>query len=225
MKRALWMVFSTALAAFATLAVAGCDGDYDNLRGGGPGGSGPGAEGSSGSGTTAASLQCTSAPEGRSYITFDGAKLEATRTNENVGVNRARVKPFAAMTKEFQRVIGVVPPSLKDAEGSFDVPAARWYGETQYSAVSLHAMATLSFEGCLAYVKGKAEFDAAPTDTTAKAECSSLMRKAWNRSPSPTEISGCSDLAVKTLADEKDVSRRWAYACASVLSSSQFLTF
>jgi hypothetical protein len=51
------------------------------------------------------------------------------------------------------------------------------------------------------------------------------MRKAWSRSPSPDEISGCVNLAVKTLADEKDVARRWAYACASVLSATQFLTF
>lgn len=224
MKRALCIVFFTSLAALGT---AGCEGDYDNLQGGGnPAGGGPGGEGApGGEGTTPASLQCTQAPDGRSYAMFDGAKLEESRTNENVGVNRARVKPFAAMTKEFQRVIGVVPASLKDAAGSFDVPAPRWYGETQYSAVSLHAMATISYEGCLAYVKGKPEFSAAPTEATAKAECTSLMRKAWSRSPSPTEISGCADLAVKTLADEKDVSRRWAYACASVLSSSQFLTF
>jgi hypothetical protein len=228
MKRALYTVFFASLATLAGSAVMGCgDGDYDNLNGGGnPAAGGPNGEGSSGNGgVTPASLQCTQAPEGRSYAMFDGMKLEESRANENVGVNRARVKPFAAMTKEFQRVLGVVPPSLKDAGGSFDVPAARWYGETQYSAVSLHAMATISYEGCLAYVKGKPEFAAVPTDATATAECSSLMRKAWNRSPSPTEIAGCSDLAVKSLADEKDVARRWAYACASVLSSSQFLTF
>lgn len=224
MNRALCVVF---FASFAALASTACDGDYDNLNGGvepgGPGG--PGGPGDPGGPGGAAALECTQAPAGKSYVAFDGAKLEQTRVNENVGVNRARVKPFASMTKEFQRVLGVVPPSLKDAAGSFDVPATRWYGETQYSAVSLHAMATISYEGCLAYVKAKPAFTVAPTDATARAECSALMRKAWSRSPSPEEITGCADLAVKTLADEKDVARRWAYACGSVLSSSQFLTF
>ena len=176
-------------------------------------------------GDTSAALQCTEAPVGRSYTLFDGSKTEAKRQNENVGVNRARVKPFAAMEQEFQRVLGVVPPSLKGAAGSFDVPAARWYGEAEYSAISLHAMAEIAFEGCLAYTKSSPAFAAAPTDDSARTECSKLMRKAWSRSPSPDEIAGCADLATTTLADEKDVSRRWAYACASVLSASQFLTF
>lgn len=223
MKRTLSVVFFASLAA---LASAACDGEYGELNGGAEPGAGGEGEGPGGpGGTNPAALECTEAPAGRSYLIFDGTKLEESRANENVGVNRARVKPFAAMSKEFQRVLGLVPPSLKDASGSFDVPAARWYGETQYSAVSLHAMASISYEGCLAYVKGKPAFAALPTDTTARAECSTLMRKAWSRSPSPDEISGCADLAVKALADEKDVARRWAYACASVMSSSQFLTF
>lgn len=224
MKHALQVVF---LASFAALASTACDAEYGELNGGvqpGAGGEGEGEGGQPG-GSSPAALECTQAPAGRSYVIFDGSKLEASRANENVGVNRARVKPFAAMSKEFQRVLGVVPPSLKDAAGSFDVPAVRWYGETQYSAVSLHAMASISYEGCLAYVKGKPAFAAAPTDATARTECSTLMRKAWSRSPSPDEISGCADLAVTALADEKNVARRWAYACASVLSSSQFLTF
>jgi hypothetical protein len=218
MKTTLYAVF---FASFAALASTACEDNYDELTGGGqlPG------QGEGATDGTSAALLCTQAPQGRSYALFDGAKLEASRVNENVGINRARVKPFAAMQKEFQRVLGVVPPSLKDASGSFDVPATRWYGETLYSAVSLHAMATISYEGCLAYVKAKPAFAAAPTDATARTECSALMRKAWSRAPSPDEISGCADLATKSLADEKDVSRRWAYACASVLSSSQFLTF
>src|SRR5690606_22251943 len=113
----------------------------------------------------------------------------------------------------------------KGAAGSFDVPPARWYGEAEYSAVSLHAAASIAYEGCLAYTKANDAFATEPTDESARAECTKLMRKAWSRSPSPEEIGGCADLAVKTLADEKDVHRRWAYACASVLSSTQFLTF
>lgn len=218
MKRIFCLVvFATASA----LAVLGCD-DPNELTGG-PGDRG--RNGEDGTDDSAAALECTEAPVGRSYTLFDGTKLEQSRHNENVGVNRARVKPFAAMEKEFQRVLGVVPPSLKDSAGSFDVPAARWFGEAEYSAVSLHAMAEISFEACLAYTKTSPAFAAPPTAETAGAECSKLMRKAWSRSPSPDEISGCADLATTALADEKDVGRRWAYACASVLSASQFLTF
>jgi hypothetical protein len=86
-------------------------------------------------------------------------------------------------------------------------------------------MSSIAYEGCLAYVKGKPAFAAAPTAESAKTECTSLMRKAWNRSASPAEIDGCADLAVTKLADEPDVAKRWAYACTSVLSSSHFLTF
>lgn len=218
MKRIFSALFVASIAI-----VAGCDGEADSLEGrGNKGGNGdpnaPGGPGDPGA------IQCTQAPDGRSYSDFGGMKLEESRADENVGVNRARVKPFASLEKEFVRVLGAAPASLKGAAGSFDVPPARWFGDGQYGAVSLHAMSTIAYEGCLAYVKGKPNFAAAPTAETAKAECSALMRKAWSRSPSPEEITGCVDLAVK-LGDEKDVSRRWAYACASVLSSSQFLTF
>jgi hypothetical protein len=208
------------LATASTLLSAACDEEADSLTGLGKRGAETGEESTAG-----ATLECTQAPQGRSYATFDGTKLEESRENENVGVNRARVKPFAAMEKEFQRVLGVVPPSLKDSAGSFDVPATRWFGETQYSAVSLHAMSQIAYEGCLAFAKASPSFATAPTETTAKEECTKLMRKAWSRSPSPEEVSGCADLAVKGLADEKDATRRWAYACVSVISATQFLTF
>lgn len=220
MKRTSYLLVFAAVSALSAVA---CAEDPNSLTGGRGRGT-PGGDDDNPEGTSAA-LECTDAPVGRSYALFDGSKLESSRHNENVGVNRARVKPFASMEKEFQRVLGVVPPSLKGAAGSFDVPAARWYGEAEYSAVSLHAMSEIAFEGCLAYTKTSPAFAAAPTDDSARAECSKLMRKAWSRSPSPEEIAGCADLATKTLADEKDVGRRWAYACASVLSSSQFLTF
>lgn len=213
MKTTLTVVSFTALTAVA------CDGVYDELTGGRR------ATPDDASGGASAALECTAVPEGRSYVNFDGAKLEASRANEGVGVNRARVKPHATLAAELERVLGVVPPSLKDAAGSFDAPPARWYVEPEYSAVSLHAMATIAFEGCLAYVESKPALAAAPSVETAAAECAALMRKAWSRSPSPEEIAGCGDLAVESAADEPDVARRWAYACTAVLSSSQFLTF
>jgi hypothetical protein len=214
------LVLLTFVAALATSA---CDENVDELTGRGArsGSNDPGADDPSKSGI----LTCEEGPTGRSYTNFDGLKLEAARTNENTGVNRARVKPYAALEKEYQRVLGVAPPSIKTSAASFDTPAARWFSEPQYSGVSLYAVANISFEGCSAYTKGKPEFAAAPTEESANKACTDLMRKAWSRSPSPEEIAGCANLAVKGLADEKDVNRRWAYTCASVLSASQFLTF
>ena len=78
---------------------------------------------------TPAALECTVKPEGRSYVLFDGSKLEDTRANENVGVNRARLKPFAVIQGEYQRVLGLVPASIAGSAGSFDDAPARWFAE------------------------------------------------------------------------------------------------
>jgi hypothetical protein len=170
-------------------------------------------------------LQCTEKPQGNSYVLFDGTKLEASRVNENVGVNRARIKPYAVMASEYQRVLGVVPPSIKTAGASFDDPPARWFAESIYSGVAMNAIFEISYEGCLDYVRAASDLKAIPTPETATAECTKMMRKAWSRTPSPEEVGSCTDLAVTKLAEQKDPARRWAYVCASILSSSQFLTF
>jgi hypothetical protein len=176
-------------------------------------------------GSTPASLQCTQKPDGRSYVLFDGSKLEATRVNENVGVNRARLKPFGVLQGEYQRVLGLVPASLAASGGSFDEPPARWFAEAQHSGVSLNAIFDISFEGCVAYTKTAAEYAAVPTMETATTTCTALIRKAWSRSASPDELTSCTTLATQKLSAEPDARKRWTYVCSSILSSSQFLTF
>jgi hypothetical protein len=173
----------------------------------------------------AEALQCTQKPEGRSYVLFDGTKLEEKRVNENVGINNARFKPYAVMAGEYQRVLGVIPKSLAGAGTSFDDPPPRWYAESAHSGVSLNAIFGISFEACSAYVANDASFATAPTDATADKFCRATMRKAWSRSPSPDEIAGCVELATKKLGEEPNTRRRWSYVCASILSSSHFLTF
>jgi len=205
--------------AIGALALTGCGDPTDQLTGGR--GNVPGAETP---GVLPEALQCTQKPEGRSYTLFDGSKLEATRANENVGVNRARLKPYAVMAGEYKRVLGLVPPGLASAGGSFDEPPARWYAEASHSGVSLHAFFDISFEGCVAFT-ASAEYAVAPTTESASQVCSTLMRKAWSRSPSPEETTACANLAATKLDEEPDPHRRWAYVCASVLSSTQFLTF
>lgn len=211
-------------SSIIALAVSACADDPNSLLGK-RGAAGPN-DGEDGAGEEGArSLQCTTKPEGRTYTNFNGAHLEESRVNENVGVNRARIKPYAVMASEYQRVLGLVPDALKTAGGSFDDPPQRWYAESTYSGVSMNTIFEISFAGCLTHAKAAADLKAAPTPESAAAECTRLMRKAWNRAPSPEETQGCTDLAMTKLASQPDVSRRWAYVCASVLSSSQFLTF
>ncbi len=207
------------------ITASGCSDDPGALTGGnGPSGPGAGANPDDPNGAPAA-LQCTDKPQGRSYVLFDGSKLEDTRLNENVGVNRARLKPFTVLNGEYQRVLGLVPASLGASGGSFDEPPARWYAEAQHSGVSLNAIFDISFEGCGALTKTAPEYGAAPTAETATTVCTALIRKAWSRSASPDEIASCINLATKKLQTEPDARKRWTYVCSSILSSSQFLTF
>lgn len=220
------------LATLAALAALGacmtaCSDDPEALTGrkNAPGEGGENGANPDDPNAAPGALECTVKPEGRSYVLFDGSKLEASRANENLGVNRARLKPFTVMQGEYQRVLGLVPPSLAASAGSFENPPVRWYEEAQHSGVSLNAIFGISFDGCLAYTKTAPEFAAAPTAESAATMCSSLMRKAWSKTPAPEEVTACTNLAVTKLASEPDARRRWTYVCSSILSSSQFLTF
>lgn len=218
------MKLSLVVASVAALLVAACGDDPDSLTGGGKGPDGTG-QGRSNPDGVSPELQCTDKPSGKSYVLFDGSKLEETRVNENVGLNRARLKPYDVLAGEYKRVLGVVPASLASAAGSFDAPPARWYAEAQHSGVSLNAFFDISFQGCMDYAKADADLAALPTADTANAECAKLMRKAWSRTAAPEEVAACSKLATQTLAAETNPQRRWAYVCSTILSSSQFLTF
>ena len=50
-------------------------------------------------------------------------------------------------------------------------------------------------------------------------------RKAWSRTATVEDTDACVDVATNKLNDEPDARRRWAYVCASILSSSNFLTY
>ena len=207
--------------------VSACGDNPDALSGRGndtPAANAPGANPVDPNASPAA-LECTVKPQGRSYVLFDGSKLENLRVNENVGINRARIKPFPVLQGEYQRVLGLVPASLAASAGSFDDPPVRWFAEAQHSGVSLDAIFDISFEGCAAFTKTAADYAAAPTAQTANTVCGTLIRKAWNHTASPDELTSCVTLATTKLGAEPDARRRWAYVCSSILSSSQFLTF
>jgi hypothetical protein len=226
MKLSLITPLTCAAIVVTTLLLVACSADDPGtLRAHNGSGDPNAADAADGTGVVASALQCTDKPDGRSYTLFDGSKMEATRVNENIGVNRARLKPYAVMATEYQRVLGLIPDGIKTSGGSFDDPPARWFSEAEYSGVSMNAIFEISFQGCLAYTRASATLTALPTPASAADECTQLIRKAWSRSPSPDEIAGCTDLAVTKLTAQTDVPKRWAYVCASILSSSQFLTY
>ena len=80
---------------------------------------------------------------------------------------------------------------------------------------------------------GSAAYAVMPTAESARVECASWIRRFWSREASPEQIDACAAVALETTtetydeATTRDVTpkRRWAYACASVLSGTGFLMY
>ena len=74
-------------------------------------------------------------------------------------------------------------------------------------------------------------------DAKQKTVCGEWMRKFWSREGTPEQINECVSAALEVTTETygggsvaevtrpATPKRQWAYACASVLSSSGFLTF
>lgn len=161
---------------------------------------------------------------GVKHVGFAGEDFAASRTAGGLGKDRRRIKPFSAMKSELERVLGASPATLTQSAAAFgDVPP-RWYAEPVAGAVSLYTTYSLTFTGCYDSMTAAA-YAAAPTAQTAATECATLQRKAWQREPTPEETKACVDLAVTTLASEPAPRRRWAHACASVMTSTGFVSY
>jgi hypothetical protein len=170
---------------------------------------------------------CTS----KEYKGFDNLSLGNTRIVAKLGVDRGRVKPFSALQTEYNRVLANTPASLTGAGPTFGQVPARWYEEPQANAVALQTSYAIAFDGCLTYTATATEFAAEPDATSAATQCAAMSRKFWSKTASPQEIQACVDVATKGAATEGNppaattARRKWAYACASVLSSAGFLSY
>jgi hypothetical protein len=220
-----WLAKAVTLAtAFALASSIGCSsGDApgagdDELDGNGNK-DGTGADGENGA------VECTNKPASRAYVGFGKTDLVADRPNEATGMNRARVKPFSVLAGEYTRTIGAAPASLAGSASTFGDAKTRWFEESSSGALELDQTFRVSFQGCLEFTKSAAEYGAAPTDDTAKKNCTTLIRKFWSADGASDEIEACTQYAMTGSAKENNPRRRWAYVCASVLSSSRFLTF
>lgn len=161
----------------------------------------------------------------REYQNFDHQSLTSGRTVTRLGDDRARMKPFSALQTEYTRVLGNTPASLAGSGATFGQVPKMWFQEPEANAVALQTAYDIAFDGCLTYTASDAAYAAAPDVASAQTQCSAMARKFWSKTPAPQEIQACSDMAVTGSAAEADPRRRWAYACASVLTSAGFLTY
>jgi hypothetical protein len=214
--------------SFSLLAgvMIACGGDGNDLTGGPQrGAGGPGDEeakpGEEGKPDPTDPALCTS----KTYAGFDNRELTSERKVLKLGTDRSRMKPFSALQTEYNRVLGSTPASLTGAAATFGQPPARWNEEPTANAVALQTAYTIAFDGCLTYTATAAEFANAPDATTAEQQCSTMARKFWSKTPGPSEISACVEVATTGSAAEPNARRKWAYACASVLTSAGFLAY
>ena len=162
---------------------------------------------------------------GRAYVGYGPTKLADRRVVAQLGVNRGRVKPFGALKTEFERVLGNKPASLATADATFAAAPPRWYAEATANAVALKTAYDIAFDGCLTYVATDPKLVQAPTAASAEEACAGMARKFWSKTPAPQEIAACVDVATTGAASEPAVANKWAYACASILTSAGFLTY
>jgi hypothetical protein len=164
-------------------------------------------------------------PLGRDYVGFAGNPLNGGRVDGAIGADRARVKPFSALAGEYKRVIATEPASLATHEATFSTSLPRWRVEPFGSAMSLYASLEVAFQGCLTMEGTQAKFAVAPTTAAATAECASWAHTFWSRSAEQGEIDVCVKVATVDTAAETSAPRRWAYACATMLTATAFLAY
>ncbi len=222
--------------AFVAIALSACSSTATELDGAnGNSATDPGAPGGSNGGDAGpfngAVDEATGLPVGttcndkaKSYIGIGGKELKDTRQPGQAGIDRARTKSYEVLLAEFPRVIGVSPPSMATLGPTLGQAANHWYVEARPSAVGLNSTLQAAFEGCLVYTAKDPQFSAAPTEASAKMSCMAMARKFWSRTVSESDVQGCVDVATVDSAKES-TNRRWAYACASLLTSTPFLAY
>lgn len=162
---------------------------------------------------------------GKSYVGFGGAQLTQDRKEADVGLERARAKPFTALQTEYPRVLGTTPVLLAESESTFGLTPPRWYPKVDPNAVSLYQAYRIAFQGCLTVTATAPQYNQLPTIDSARTECTGWAKKFWSRSAMGPEIEACTNVIGMYANSESNLRRRWAHGCASVLTASDFLTF
>ncbi len=167
------------------------------------------------------------------YVGLGGIALHASRSEALAGVDRDRFKPFSSLSGEFRRAMGLTnAPNLQTSAATFGEPAARFFAEPKATAVNLFEAYQVAFRLCEAN-NTTGTYASAPSEAAARTECTNWERKFWSRTPAPAEVDACVKVAVTDSVTENPPTgsrqttpvRRWAYACASVLTSAGFMTY
>ena len=162
--------------------------------------------------------------QGYNYQGFGGMRLEVGRDEDQVGFDRDRVKPLTALRGEYARVLGTTPALLDSLSNTFGATPPRWYIEPEANAVSLYSSMRVAFVGCL-NLTAATEYDAMPEPINARAKCANFAHRFWSREANTEELDSCVEVVTAKTGEEPTARRKWAYACASVLSSASFLTY
>jgi hypothetical protein len=167
---------------------------------------------------------------GRTYTGFAGTMLEAGRVDMDLGLERAQVKPYSALTGEYKRVLNTQPALITTSATTFGLDPDRWLTAPISSAVTVYSAYRVAFQGCLTATATTAKYQSAPTQSTAVTECRSWARTFWSRDATDDETAACVQVAmVDTLKEGTNTNvapaRRWAYTCAAVLSAAGFMTY
>lgn len=165
-----------------------------------------------------------SCSQGYTYVGFGGTELVVGRSDEDEGFDRDRVKPLDALRGEYARVLGSTPGTINTVADTFGTTPPRWYMEPQASAVSLFSSYRIAFAGCVP-ATDNTTFDATPTDTNLRTQCQSWANQFWSRNATSDELDSCVDTVMNHTDDESNTRLKWAYGCATVLSSAGFLAY
>jgi hypothetical protein len=165
-----------------------------------------------------------SCTQGYSYVGFGGTELVVGRSDEDEGFDRDRVKPLDALRGEYARVLGTTPDTINTVSNTFGTTPPRWYMEPQASAVSLFSSFRIAFAGCVP-LTDTTDFDATPTAAGLITQCQTWSNKFWSRNATQDELDSCADTVLNHTSDESNTRLKWAYGCATVLSSAGFLAY
>lgn len=162
---------------------------------------------------------------GKTWVGLGGVELSRDRAQAEIGFDRGRVKPYESLSGEYFRALGKTPALLSGMGPTFGVSANRWFSEPASSAITLYTAYRIAFAGCLDYTATPTRFGTAPNATTAETECIAMGEKFWSRTPTEDELASCVQVATQDTASETNARRKWAYTCASVLTSAGFLSY
>jgi hypothetical protein len=232
------------------LAAVGCSG---TIEGGGPGRFSPEAfppaPRAAGEPVTIPTLpsaaQCANVPTGRAWLGLGGEHLEASRRDTAAFLDLHR--PYRGslksgndwvLTGDITGAVGADAFSAPESRdpgtgGAFGVAPDRWSEEPTVGPFAVFVTYSFAWKACVAAitrppsrnVPGWYEHTAfEPTPDRARAFCRRTQANAWRREPTTDEVDACVDLALN-LAEEPDLTKRWAYVCASVVSSMNWLSY